>query len=243
MELVSLMESTKRLKTEVQTKTNSISALEHLLKASSKARSVRNHKKTRQDNQISDGDSYDGTTSAESGSYRRRSEKSAIIRFFVTGPDGLCAEFNEKRTSSVLHLVNEVKRIFTPQFSDNDMLSHVRLVYQGKIMQEESTLEGCNLRDDDTVVAFFDQFQNSKTKTVRNVDVKMTSLFTGEDNISNKSEKTSPVNMGGTIATPKSTSDVAVTSETTTSSLINPDVTTLILKQQEMMTEVAQEMK
>ena len=157
IELVSLQESTKHLREEVRVKKNSVVALEDLLKT---AHQQSHEKRRKQQRATTPEVQQSSSPDTMNGGIRQ-----PVIRFFVTGPDGLCVEFNEKRTSSILHLKNEIRKAFVPRLEiikyrrihgDLDGPS-VRLIYQGRILTDDGTVDTNEIRDGDTLVAVIDR--------------------------------------------------------------------------------------
>ena len=158
--MVSLQESTKHLREEVRVKKNSVVALEDLLKTAHE----QSHEKRRKQQRTTTSDVPSSSTpDMVSGGIRQ-----PVIRFFVTGPDGLCVEFNEKRTSSILHLKNEIRKAFVPRLEiikyrrihgDLDGPS-VRLIYQGRILTDDGTVDTNEIREGDTIVAIIDRSED-----------------------------------------------------------------------------------
>jgi 23S rRNA pseudoU1915 N3-methylase RlmH len=145
IELAELQESTKHLRQEVKTKKNSVAALEHLLKTCSRPRSKR---RSHRDH------------SEEAGEEKQSVQpiRPSVIQFFVSGPDGLCVEFNERATCSIFQLCREVRKAFVTKHdkrSKNDD-NEVRLVYHGRILNKEGSIESNGIRPGDTIVAIID---------------------------------------------------------------------------------------
>ena len=162
--MVSLQESTKHLREEVRVKKNSVVALEDLLKTAHQQSQEKRRKQQRSTSTSSSSSSAEIQQSSpdmmSSGGIRQ-----PVIHFFVTGPDGLCVEFHEKRTSSILHLKNEIRKAFVPRLEiikyrrihgDLDGPS-VRLIYQGCILTDDGTLDTNDIREGDTIVAIIDR--------------------------------------------------------------------------------------
>ena len=160
IELAELQESTKHLREEVKTKKNSVTALEHLLKTTGRSRPRRRSQKA----EVEDVPPI----------------RQSVVQFFVFGPDGLCVEFNERYSYSIFQLMRDVQKAFTlkgddkrnkyrDRDRDNDYCKNVRLVYHGKILLEEGTLESYNIRPGDTIVAVIDKHgseeENSEADT------------------------------------------------------------------------------
>ena len=145
IELAELQESTKHLREEIKTKKNSVSALEHLLKTTNRSRPRRR--------------------SAKQEVLEERDEKpirQSVIQFFVSGPEGLCVEFNERVSCSIFQLVKEVRKAFVSKQDKrrrhgNDNSTSVRLIYHGRILLEEGTIESNNIRPGDTIVAIVEK--------------------------------------------------------------------------------------
>lgn len=145
IELAELQESTKHLRQEVKTKKNSVAALEHLLKTCNRPRSKR---RSHRDH------------SEEAGEEKQSVQpiRQSVIQFFVSGPDGLCVEFNERVTCSIFQLCREVRKAFVTKHDkrskhDDD---EVRLVYHGRILNKEGSIESNGVRPGDTIVAIID---------------------------------------------------------------------------------------
>lgn len=161
IELAELRESTKQLRVEVKTKKDSVAALEHLLKTSNRSRPKRQSQRaiTEEDRPI----------------------KRSVVQFFVSGPDGLCVEFNEKCSCSIFQLIREVRKIFVSKEErkssnsgsnrnrdrdrDEDSWTSIRLIYHGRILMDESTIESNNIRPGDTVVAIIEKQESDEYDT------------------------------------------------------------------------------
>ena len=172
IELAELQESTKHLREEVKTKKNSVAALEHLLKTTNRSRP------------------------------RRRSQKpdveeippirQSVVQFFVSGLDGLCVEFNERCSCSIFQLMRDVRKAFMSKgsdkhnkhrdkdrdsYRDSDYYKNVRLVYHGKILLEEGTLESNNIRPGDTIVAIISGDKNNLSGDDSDSDINQQKLI------------------------------------------------------------------
>ena len=113
---------------------------------------------------------------AKSGSSRRKTRepvkpesepvvRPSIIKFFVTGPDGSCVEFNERGDTFVSDVIHRVRDAFQSHQPRNHRQSSRRqeaatssiisckLIYQGRIMLDDRTLDQENVRAGDTIVA------------------------------------------------------------------------------------------
>ena len=198
IELAELQESTKHLREEVKTKKNSVTALEHLLKTTSRSRPRRRRQKA---------DVEDLPPIRQS-----------VVQFFVSGPEGLCVEFNERCSCSIFQLMRDVRKAFTLKGNDkrnkyrdrdrdNDYCKNIRLVYHGKILLEEGTLESNNIRPGDTIVAVIDAHGSDD-------DISETEI--------NERKLILPLQ---------------------TQSSITPEVVDLLTRQQDAMKNVAQEMR
>ena len=166
MELVSLQESTKHLREEVRIKKNSVLTLEDLLKLAHQNNHER--RRYRRPTAAAKDDGDDGVE--EEGQVKKQPAAAAqgirqpVVRFYVTAADGLCVEFHEKRTASVVHVANAVRKAFVPRqevlryrrtHGDADGPA-VRLVCKGRVLTEDETLESCEVNDGDTIVAIVD---------------------------------------------------------------------------------------
>lgn len=145
IELAELQESTKHLRQEVKTKKNSVAALEHLLKTCNRPRPKRRSHR----------DHYE-----EAGEEKHSAQpiRQSVIQFFVSGPDGLCVEFNERITCSIFQLCREVRKAFVTKHDKRSKHddNEVRLVYHGRILLNEGSIESSNIRPGDTIVAIID---------------------------------------------------------------------------------------
>ena len=162
-ELAELKEQSKIMKAQIRTRKQNVATLETML------------------------------LNAKSGSSRRRSSSSrdtvkpeatepaakpTVIRFFVTGPDGLCVEFNERAETMVGDVVLRARHAFQQSAPNNSNSNNnnnssnnsrsgrrrsandepprilsCKLIYQGRLLLEDRTLELEGVRMGDTVVA------------------------------------------------------------------------------------------
>ena len=155
IELAELQESTKHLRHEVKTKKNSVAALENLLKTASHSRHRRrNHK--------------DSTEDADDSNLAPPIRQS-VIQFFVSGPEGLCVEFNERVTCSILQLTREVRKAFVTKqdkrSKQRDNNIDIRLVYHGRILLEDGSIESNSIRPGDTIVAIIEKNDSDDSLT------------------------------------------------------------------------------
>ena len=139
-ELTELHESSRHLRAEVRSKKRSISTLEDLLKEAGSNRG-REHKVNSVEREFS---SKGNTTSVET--------RPSVLQFFVTGPGGLCVEFNERGSTTIQQLTKDVTQALVPRKAQRIDMT-IKLVYQGRILQHDTTLDGCNVRVGDSLVA------------------------------------------------------------------------------------------
>ena len=151
IELAELQESTKHLRHAVKTKKNSVAALEHLLKAtsqsSSRSRPKRRHREPKEE--------------VEEEKTTDHPIRQSVIQFFVAGPDGLCVEFNERLTCPIFQLARDVRKAFLPKQDRRSKHKNseieIRLVYHGRILLDDGTLESNGIRAGDTIVAMVNE--------------------------------------------------------------------------------------
>lgn len=147
MELAELQESTKHLRQAVKTKKNSVAALEHLLKESSRSRPKRRHREPREE--------VDEEKIAE------QPIRQSVIQFFVAGPDGLCVEFNERLACPIFQLVRDIRKAFIPKqdrrSKHKNSETEIRLIYHGRILLDDGTIETNGIRAGDTIVAMINE--------------------------------------------------------------------------------------
>lgn len=218
--MVSLQESTKHLREEVRVKKNSVVALEDLLKT---AHQQSHEKRRKQQRTTSSSSSSSAEMQQSSPDMMSSGIRQPVIHFFVTGPDGLCVEFNEKRTSSILHLKNKIRKAFVPRLEiikyrrihgDLDGPS-VRLIYQGRILTDDGTLDTNDIREGDTIVAIIDRTEEDDDDEEESIRIHTYSEENKQGNAGMSSE----------------------------SKHQSTDVGKLLLQQQETMQQVAWEMK
>lgn len=80
-----------------------------------------------------------------------------IVKFFIAGPEGLCVEFVEKSETCIVQLIREARKAFISK-RDQDTsydqgMVELRLVFKGKLLLPEQTIEECEIRSGDTLMA------------------------------------------------------------------------------------------
>lgn len=83
--------------------------------------------------------------------------KPSIVKFFIAGPEGLCVEFVEKSETEIAQLLREARKAFISK-RDHDLsydpsLVKLRLVFKGRLLLPEQTIEECDIRSGDTLMA------------------------------------------------------------------------------------------
>lgn len=165
-ELVELKETSKVLHTQLKAKKNSLHVLEGLLKDSSRrpgsksihaddvAEPIEISQKRNQVRQQLSTD-LDNTSSN-------------VLKFFICCADGLCIEFNHPLDTYIREIKREFKNVLTTSSSairvgsNNisrngiDMLS-IKMMYQGRMLLDDSNLSTCNIRFGDTIIALFER--------------------------------------------------------------------------------------
>lgn len=144
-ELSELKESVKHLKSEVHTKRKNILTLEDLLKsAGTSTEKPRSRKQSsRHSNQAVNNHFIESTSAA----------RPAIIKFHISGPDGLCIEFNERGDTMVMELIKHVDDVFSTEHIPGSEAGTTKLTYQGRLLMDSATVDDCCIRPGDTVVA------------------------------------------------------------------------------------------
>eukprot|EP00600_Ochromonadales_sp_CCMP1393_P003028 CAMPEP_0174989194 /NCGR_PEP_ID=MMETSP0004_2-20121128/20579_1 /TAXON_ID=420556 /ORGANISM="Ochromonas sp., Strain CCMP1393" /LENGTH=1304 /DNA_ID=CAMNT_0016242561 /DNA_START=94 /DNA_END=4008 /DNA_ORIENTATION=- len=149
-ELVELEESTKLLRNQVKAKKQNISTLEDLLKEANRTREkelrkLRLHK---------------GAPPESAPS---------IIKFFITGPEGLCVEFVEKPETDIAQLLQEARKAFiskrdsSSSVYEGDGAPELRLVFKGKILLPGQTIDECRIGDSDALTALLIEAPKKET--------------------------------------------------------------------------------
>lgn len=137
--MVELEESTKLLRNQVKAKKQNIATLEDLLKEANRTREKELRKLRMQK----------GADIPE--------EKASIVKFFIAGPEGLCVEFVEKAETEISQLLREARKAFISvrdhDYSYDPNLVEVRLVFKGRLLLPEQTIEECGIRAGDTLMA------------------------------------------------------------------------------------------
>lgn len=84
-------------------------------------------------------------------------ERPSVVRFFIVGPEGLCVEFVQRTETQIVQLLKEARKAFVSK-RDNDVnfdqgMVELRLVFKGKLLLPEQTIEECEIREGDTLMA------------------------------------------------------------------------------------------
>lgn len=137
-ELAELEESTKLLRNQVKAKKQNIATLEDLLREANRTREKELRKL-----KMKTGDASE--------------PRPAILHFFIAGPEGLCVEFTQKAETTIAQLHKEARKAFISK-RDVDVSYDVdsvdlRLVFKGKLLLPEQTIEECEIREGDTIMA------------------------------------------------------------------------------------------
>jgi hypothetical protein len=163
-ELAELKEESKGLKSQIRTRKQNIATLESMLLASKSS-----SQKPKRSKHISEASDNDGPP-------RSVTERPAIIRFYVTGTtSGLCVECNERGSASIADVIHSIQQTFATAFvasynsqylaqkprsnlrgkanslPTNDDVS-VKLMYQGRQLLEDSTIDDNSVRVGDSLV-------------------------------------------------------------------------------------------
>ena len=159
-ELSELKESTKQLKSQVQSKRKNIATLEDLLKNAGKIES-RNNRRHNKKESIAISSQLQPQPNIEHTNYIP-----PIIKFYVTGPDGLCIEFNERGDTMILEIIKHIDYSFDLKAIRDEVSEQetrqIKLIYQGRILLEAATIDDCNIRPGDTIVAVFKNHSDSR---------------------------------------------------------------------------------
>lgn len=139
-ELAELKEEAKALKSLVKTKDGQIEALQDLIRNSKVSKHRRESKRERA-SPIPPPETPTPHSTAED-----------VIHFFVSVPDGQCVECHERGSITVNQLSQKVFGVFIGyQNQQNFRIS--QCYYQGRILQENSTLYQNGIKSGDTLVA------------------------------------------------------------------------------------------
>jgi hypothetical protein len=137
-ELAELEESTKLLRNQVKAKKQNIATLEDLLKEANRTREKELRK-------------------LKLAKGAEPEVRPTIIRFFIAGPEGLCVEFVQKAETEVAQLLSEARKAFVSK-RDHDAsydasMIELRLIFKGKLLMPQQTIEDCEIREGDTIMA------------------------------------------------------------------------------------------
>ena len=137
--LAELEESTKLLRNQVKAKKQNIATLEDLLKEANRTREKELRKLRMQKGaEIPD-------------------EKHSVVKFFIAGPEGLCVEFVEKAETEISQLLREARKAFISvrdhDYAFDPNLVELRLVFKGRLLLPEQTIEECGIKPGDTLMA------------------------------------------------------------------------------------------
>jgi hypothetical protein len=156
-ELEELRENSKVLRAQLRSKKKGIQTLEALLKESAldrnRDRESRHRNKSR---------NYESPTPVVVSPTQPEIPKAKppFTKFFVAGPNGLCVEFNVKNTAIIYDLKQDVKKAFISKRGGVDLDNQgrvgeptVSLIYQGRVLLDDSTIDNNEIRAGDTVVA------------------------------------------------------------------------------------------
>eukprot|EP01041_Mallomonas_annulata_P001492 gene1492-2874_t len=171
-ELIELNESSKVMKSQLKSKKKSLFALEELLKETSKSRL---HDRRRSDR-------GGCTTTTDNHSIEEiipEISRPSILRFYITGPDGVCVEFNNRWETRIADIKREVKLVFSSRnkkstdkhpssTSTSTADISLSLYYQGRLLMDDSTLENIGVRMGDTIVAVIHQEDMSNKVIIEN---------------------------------------------------------------------------
>ena len=149
-EAAELKETSKQLKQQLKAKKRGIDALEEMLKEANR-KNAGARKRIQQEEEHHDPPPL---------------KQNGLLKFFVSGPDGLCVEFQSKSDSLVLNLKREVKQAFRSKHNGDEWADEgsLRLLRYGRVMTDSSTLAENDLSNGDTVIAIVDN--TSKPSTV-----------------------------------------------------------------------------
>ena len=85
-------------------------------------------------------------------------------KFFVMGPDGLCVEYPYKPRMTIQELKRDLKPTFasrrstrTSRSMNSSSTNTIKIIYQGKVLLDDNTMEDCHIRDGDTLVAIVER--------------------------------------------------------------------------------------
>jgi hypothetical protein len=168
-ELAELKEETKGLKSQIRTRKQNVATLESMLMAA-KSSSKRSHKQREADIPVAVTQPSDSQVPAQ--------VRPPIIQFFVTGTSsGVCVECNERGTALIGDVVRSIKHTFASVYLNTLPAVQVpttskrrsssghqqaakptvddvcaQLMYQGKMLRADTTVDDNNIRVGDTVV-------------------------------------------------------------------------------------------
>jgi len=142
--MVELEESVKQLRNQVKAKKQNIETLEDLIKETNKTRE-------RELRQIKKGQQL-GIPASEL--------RPSKVKFFIAGPEGLCVEFTMSMETEISHLLKEARKAFVSKRDrqhDDSSEVDVKLIYKGKVLLEQQTVESCEIQSGDTLMMLIDR--------------------------------------------------------------------------------------
>jgi hypothetical protein len=142
-EMVELEESVKQLRNQVKAKKQNIETLEDLIKETNKTRE-------RELRQIKKGQQL-GIPASDL--------RPSKVKFFIAGPEGLCVEFIMNIETEISYLLKEAKKAFVSKRDrehDSDEVD-IKLIYKGKVLLEQQTIESCEIQNGDTLMILIDR--------------------------------------------------------------------------------------
>jgi uncharacterized ubiquitin-like protein YukD len=85
--------------------------------------------------------------------------KPAMLKFFVAGPKGVCVEFSLASDTKIASIVKEARSAFVSRRTRHSKRGDVtiKLMFQGKWLLDDSSLQNCNVRNGDTIVVSIEE--------------------------------------------------------------------------------------
>lgn len=173
-ELEELQENSKVLRAQLRSKKKGIHTLEGLLKDAS----GRNRRSNRSKPSVE----------PQAPVHQPPVEKARphMSRFFVAGPNGLCVEFHPRGSSTIGELKRDVKQAFvSKRLSDDESYGPdpvINLIYQGRVLLNDLTVDDVNIGSGDTVVAVMERSKRTEDapKSVEPISTDSRELSTKE---------------------------------------------------------------
>lgn len=175
--MAELKEVSKQLKQQLKAKKRGIDALEDMLKEANRKKASQRRDRAKPEEQVP---------------VVEEQPSKQLLQFFVSGPDGLCVEFQSKSSSSVRDLKREVREAFRTNSNHDDSRGWdgegaIRLMRHGRVMVDDSTLHENGLHSGDTLIAVIEKVPSFRLTKNSDDNTKMMLDFIGkqQDSIGN----------------------------------------------------------